>query len=355
MNYLMSWEEATNMVKACRMSLRSSTYDGQISVISGDGKVAGMLVMRFGLWRFVRMESMRSPKGGVSIRGVFYRGGEFIPKEVVESLSGDEIAKISGGEPGEASPGFSGQMANPAGVDTFEQYRDSSGNWTPERAAMHARIISGIMSGKTPVDRPVAYLLGGGPASGKSSAIKSGAVVYPENTVKIDPDEIKGEIPEYASMVKAKDSKAAAHVHEESSYVANKIQDTASGGGYNTLLDGTGDSSIEKLSAKIKKMKDSGQRVVANYVTCDTDLAVERAKARAAKTGRMPPESMIRKCHAEVSKIVPQAIKAGLFDEFNLWDTNESGNPRHVASAEGGKLVVHDESLWNRFLSKADQ
>lgn len=40
----------------------------------------------------------RSPKGGITINGVFYRGGQFIPKEVLETLSEEEKEGIKEGK-----------------------------------------------------------------------------------------------------------------------------------------------------------------------------------------------------------------------------------------------------------------
>lgn len=251
-------------------------------------------------------------------------------------------------KPVPVSPG----AVNPKGLDTFEQHQ-VNGKWSPERQKLHKQIVDQHFKGKKPVKNPIAYVLGGGPASGKSSIIKGGHVSIDDNTVHIDSDAIKGMLPEYQQMVDAKDHRAASHVHEESSYIAKMIQAKASGGSYHTLLDGTGNSSLESLSGKVAAMRKAGQRVVAQYVTVPTEIALQRNIERAKKTGRLPPESMLRACHASVSKIVPEAVNAGLFDEFALWDT-ENGVVQ-VASIEGGKFVVHDQALWKKFLDKGQE
>jgi predicted ABC-type ATPase len=233
---------------------------------------------------------------------------------------------------------------------SIEQYTDAKGNWTPERKTLHTNIISESLKGKTPVDKPVAYLMGGGPASGKSSALRDGGVDVPENTVHIDSDEIKAKLPEYQEMTAAGDTRAAAFIHEESSAVSKDLQKQAASGGYNTLLDGTGDGSIESLERKVEVMRSAGQKVVAHYVTVDTETAVQRAMARAQKTGRLVPEQFIRNNHADVSRVAPEAVARGLFDEFTLWDTN-SGTKK-VASAQGSKLTIHDQKAWDAFVAK---
>src|SRR5690606_32553272 len=107
--------------------------------------------------------------------------------------------------PGQSS-GFKGKPANPDGKDTFSQYRKPDGSWTPERAALHDKIVKDVLSKATPVKngKAVGVLMGGGPASGKSSAINSGKVQLEKNVVHIDSDEIKKSIPEYQQMSKSK-------------------------------------------------------------------------------------------------------------------------------------------------------
>jgi predicted ABC-type ATPase len=247
--------------------------------------------------------------------------------------------------------GFKGEPANPSGHDTATQFKLPNGAYTPERKALHDSIVNETLKGKTPVDKPIGFIMGGGPASGKSRILETGLVKIPANTVHIDSDQVKAKLPEYQEGVKSKDPKAAAFVHEESSDVAKNIQKTASNKSFHTLLDGTGDSSPENLEKKIKVMRDAGQKVVGHYVTVDTETAVQRSNERAKKTGRYVPEAFIRETHANVSRIVPEAIKRGLFDEFHLWDTS-TNPPSHVAIARGTELVVHDHKAWNKFLSK---
>jgi predicted ABC-type ATPase len=239
---------------------------------------------------------------------------------------------------------------NPAGLDTFEQHQ-KDGQWSPERQALHQKIIDKHFSGKKPaVGQAIAYVLGGGPASGKSSIIHAGHVSVDPDAIHIDSDAIKGELPEYNEMVGSKDDRAAAFAHEESSYIGKLIQEKASRSGYHTLLDGTGDSSFESLKKKIDLMKASGQKVVGHYVTVPTEVAIARNAERAKKTGRLPPVKMLRACHAGVSQIVPKALEAGLFDEFDLWDT-ETGVKR-VATVRNGQTQILDQGLWGKFLAK---
>ena len=242
---------------------------------------------------------------------------------------------------------------NPKGKDSEGQHSSRTGGYSKARQALHKEIIDAHFQGKTPVSKPTGYLMGGGPASGKSGIIKSGQVSVPKNTVTIDSDHIKSLLPEYRKGVVGKDSTAAAFAHEESSYLSKQIHSKATKGSFNSLLDGTGDSGLDSLGKKVKKIRDGGGTVVAHYVSVPTKVAIKRNRKRAAKTGRLPPETMLKNTHKAVSAVVPKAIKAGLYDKITIWDTN--GKPVKVASAEGTKLQIHDSVKFKRFTKKGKE
>lgn len=286
-------------------------------------------------------------------------GGGFQPGNTCRNASagGSTHNPAAGTKPASlsanASPARSYPPANPNGRSTLERFKDAQGNWTPERQQLHESIIQRAFVGKTPVESPIGLLMGGGPASGKSTVIKGGGLTLDPNTVTIDSDEAKKGIPEYLDMTAKKDLGAARFVHEESSHIAKQTMKRAAGGQYNLMLDGTGNGSLDQLARKVDVLRSTGHRVVAHYVTVDTETAVERSNQRALKTGRMVPSDFIRANHRAVSQVVPKAIQAGLFDEFTLWDTNE-GESRAIARATGRKLEVLDANAWANFLTKGE-
>jgi predicted ABC-type ATPase len=229
----------------------------------------------------------------------------------------------------------------------------SPDDWTPQRQEMHRQIIADATAGVPASEEPTFYMMGGGPAAGKSSIIRSGDVKHPEKHVLANPDEFKLDIPEYRDGLAAMDFKAAANAHEESSYLNKRVMAAARGNSQDVVWDGTGNHSIEKLESQVKPFRDAGYKVQADYVTCDTDQAVSRAVARAKKEGREVPEPEIRRTHASVSQIWPEAVRRGLFDQSDLYDTNAGGKPVRIASARGTKLTIHDEAAYQRFLDKA--
>lgn len=235
--------------------------------------------------------------------------------------------------------------------ETINLYRNPDGSWDPARQQLHDDIIAQHFEGKTPVDNPVGYMLGGGTAAGKSTALRAGNMVIPENTVKVDSDKIKFMLPEMQQLLDEGNPAAAAVVHEESSYLSKLIAAKAGEGGYNVLLDGTGNSSLTKLTGKVNSLRASGQTVEAFYVTVDTQTAIQRAVSRAQRTGRMVPISVIEWNHKAVSRTFPLAVEAGLFDKFQLWDNNGS-SPVLIAEGYGSQITVYDWGLYNAFLDK---
>ncbi len=274
----------------------------------------------------------------------------------------DQKAHGSGGAstgiPGEAGQGnikitsdmaadFQGGSAAPH----LRQKPDGSYEFTPERQALHDKIVADAVSGVPTSADPTYYVMGGGPAAGKSTMLKDSKVSIPskDKAVQVNPDDVKEKLPEWDRM--QGDTNRAAYTHEESSYIAKRIQAAAFETNRDVVADGTGDSSVSSMSNKIKKARDANYRVVGNYATVPTQVAIDRANARGARTGRYVPESVIRGTHAGVSDVLPKI--ASQFDEINLFDT--TGDLVLLASGKNGKFTVNDQDGYNAFLAKAGE
>jgi predicted ABC-type ATPase len=274
----------------------------------------------------------------------------------------DQKAHGSGGKstgiPGEAGQGnikitsdmaadFQGGSAAPH----LRQNQDGSYEFTPERQALHDKIVSDAVSGVPTSADPTYYVMGGGPAAGKSTMLKDSKVSIPskDKAVQVNPDDVKEKLPEWDRM--QGDTNRAAYTHEESSYIAKRIQAAAFETKRDVVADGTGDSSVSSMSNKIKKARDANYRVVGNYATVPTQVAIDRANARGARTGRYVPESVIRGTHAGVSDVLPKIVSQ--FDEVNLFDT--TGDLVLLASGKNGKFTVNNQDGYNAFLAKAGE
>ena len=224
------------------------------------------------------------------------------------------------------------------------------GVWTDERRELHAEIYNKLLAGAEPVSNPVFVLLGGGSASGKSTLTAGGLAEIPGSIVRVDSDQIKAMLPEYAEA-SGKDARAAAFVHDESAYMAKELAAIASGRGYNTMLDGTGNGSEGGLAGKVGIARDRGMKVVAVYATTDLDTALKRNAERAKTDGRMVPNSFLRYSHSQVSALFPRFVANGSFDEAHLYDTTVDA--KKIATYQNGSLEVHDPKAYRKFLDKA--
>jgi predicted ABC-type ATPase len=237
----------------------------------------------------------------------------------------------------------------------YGQMVDGQFRYSPDRVEqVHDVYVGQQIRQGVPVERPTATIMGGGPASGKSTVINSGDVKLPKGHVLVNPDDAKDMIPEYRAGVAAKDFNAAAFAHEESSDMAKRLMRESLDGSYNTVLDGTGDGSFDGLSRKIASAREHGAtRIVGEYVTLDTDEAVRRAAVRAAESVRGVPEEVIRGTHAAVSDVFPKAAAGDLFDELRLYDNNFS-TPVLIYEKVAGVERVIDADAYRQFLAKAN-
>jgi predicted ABC-type ATPase len=233
--------------------------------------------------------------------------------------------------------------------------------FSEERQALHEQIIDELVSGVPKSENPTLYMLGGGPASGKSTFLNSGATDVPSGSsaVQINADTIKERLPEYERMVKGPDSdffNAAQFSHEESSMLAKEVQRRAIALGKDIVLDGTGDSAIGKLASKVEQARQQGYTVKATYVTIPTETAVERANKRAlGSSARYVPSEIVRETHRAVSDTFDLALKGNLFDSVTLWDNTTKGAPKLLATGNTKGYEIKDQAGYKSFLDKRDE
>lgn len=232
------------------------------------------------------------------------------------------------------------------------------GQWNSARQKIHDNIIKEYFKGEQVKADDYVYMLGGAGANGKSTLTESGKLPHPKGALIVDPDKIKGMIPEYKMMLDSNDkylsARAANFVHEESSYISKEIRKRAFDNEISTVLDGVNDGSAEKIhdnAELIRKM--TGKKVRADYVSLDTDLSIDLALKRAKKTGRMVPLERLRADNKAISAEFGTVLKNKSFDELFLWDTNENGKPRLILSQIKGIVKIYDNDLYERFLRKA--
>ncbi len=244
--------------------------------------------------------------------------------------------------------------------NSLEGYLDENGKLTPEREAVHQEIINTMLRDKIPVEgQATMTMLGGGPASGKSSVLNPDTSGDP-HAVTIDPDAMKAMLPGYKEMA-AKSSDAASYYHEESSALAKRFYEVAASRNLNIIYDGTGDGSEASVQKKIDTARAAGHKVVGKYVTIDTETAVARNQKRyddavaEGKTPRLVPADYVRATHAKVTDIA--VSKAADFDELEIWDNNGArGQQKLIAKGGSGSgLKAVDTKAFQSFLDKGSR
>lgn len=243
--------------------------------------------------------------------------------------------------------------------NSLDGFLDENGNLTPEREAVHKQIIDDLLKGKIPVEgQATMTMLGGGPASGKSSVMNPDTS-NDKHAVTIDPDMMKKLLPGFKELAE-KDTRAADFFHEESSALAKRFSETAYKENYNVIYDGTGDGSNKSVQKKIDAARAQGYRVEAKYVSIDTEEAVRRNQKRyddavaRGETPRLPPVQMVVNTHTKCTDI--SVSMASQFDKIEIWDNNGArGQQKMVATGGGGKgltAVKGQEAAFDRYLSK---
>lgn len=297
-------------------------------------------------------------------------GGRFAPKGGGSDSSNTEPAPVSQLKPQESpdsnvassheelkkiyenkAPEAAKMLIEIPELDTQKLYLDKNGNYSNERANFQKGIINNFLNeGST--NFGTSYFLGGAPATGKSSIESSGMVKFPEGILRVDPDKIKEQLPEYNKMLQGKHYESAAKVHEESSKISKELVANAANRKMDVLVDAVGDGSYEKIVEKVNQQKEAGKNVVAHYVTTDLQTSLDRAQLRAEKSGRYVPPSYIKEMHKEISAVFPKLASNNVFHELHLYDNNGS-SPKLIYSKVAGKETIHDSNAYKKFLDKS--
>jgi predicted ABC-type ATPase len=229
----------------------------------------------------------------------------------------------------------------------------SAGNPKPERVAtVHKKILDKAFETARPYapgEQKVAIVTMGAPASGKSSIVGD---VVDERWVRVDPDAIKEQLPEYETAIEAGAKNAAKMAHEESSYLARQIRGRAIAEGYPVMIDGTG-RNAKSHEDLIDKLHAHGYEVHLVMADLDEETGIARMKARAEDVGRYVPDNIVIESYRTIpgnfERIAQKADTFRLFDTRGasaklVWSRDEAGSPE----------MVHDEERVAEFKARAE-
>lgn len=164
-----------------------------------------------------------------------------------------------------------------AGKGTNEIF-EKDGKYSPERVQLHQRIIDSYFKGKKPQKNPKLIFVGGGSASGKTTASDEAAEILQHDSVDLNVDEIRPLMPEYGAVV---GSLNIGRLNEEAGYIRDMIIAKAIDGKYNMALDGTGGGSAVTALEEADK---GGFQTSFFYVHRPSAEAAAAAVARASRT-----------------------------------------------------------------------
>lgn len=258
----------------------------------------------------------------------------------------------------------------PLGKTTEDVWKDSkTGEWSKDRERWHQAMAVKAIAGKTaPIGRkPIAIIMGGGTASGKST-LSNKLIGEQPNYVRIDADVLKPTIPEFDQLRAQEGNQesetrsrnpnlATTRVHEESSYLAKLILAKAAARGLDVIYDAT--SSGKGMPLMINKLKSEGYAVHMLFADVPEAIAAERAKQRAADPsdpagyGRHIPLDALHNTHVMSAANFMMMKDSNLLSSSKLYDTTGDSPKLVYSGGKGEKGKVHDAKVWEYYTKKA--
>jgi hypothetical protein len=239
---------------------------------------------------------------------------------------------------------------------TLAQHTLEGGSLTPEREALHRRIIEQFTAGHASQEEPRALFTAGGSASGKT-ALYERIPGAPKDAVIVDPDKVRVLLPEYDLLQAAgRGDIAAGATHAEASGLAKDITNVALAGRQNVIVDGVGGGEPGKFADKIAKVRDQGYATEVRYAHTPLSEAERRNQVRYEKTGRFVAPDILRAKHAEVAARYQEVRKLpGV--KIKVYNTGVPKETKRIplvsSQSEKGTLTVRDLASQRDFEAKA--
>ena len=182
-------------------------------------------------------------------------------------------------------------------LNTLPQTKDKHFNkktnrYSKERRELHRKIINSFIDDVVCIQQkePIAILMGGSPASGKSTFLRKYApYLLKEDLLRIDADEVRSMLPEYEGW-------NASQTHLETKDIVNTLLSDRTIGipcEYDLIYDGTMNNT-KSYKPLIQLLKDLGYKIFVVYIdNVPYDTIINRALQRYKKSGRFVPLEVI--------------------------------------------------------------
>ena len=214
-------------------------------------------------------------------------------------------------------------------------FKNPDGSYTLERIALHAKILSGILTQEAVAkakpaagEAPTFTMIGGRAGSGKSYFTQAGIVG--DNNLVLDNDSIKAQLPGFAGW-------NAGLYHEEASDIFEMADSIARGLGLNVAHDATM-KTYTSAQRRVDTYKEQGYKIRGLYMFCPPQEAAQRAIDRfmmapkegslAGSTGRYVPPSYVLSSHTN------EASFDALRDSTDSWEIYTSFGTQHAQRPE---------------------
>jgi len=220
-------------------------------------------------------------------------------------------------------------------VNSLEQtkskhFNEKTKKYSPARQKLHKEILNEFKDNLVCIesDEPIAILMGGSPASGKSTFLKKYApYLLSEELLRIDADEVRSMLPEYEGW-------NASQTHLETKDIVNTLLSDRTIGlpcNFDLIYDGTMNNTKSYLPL-IKILKELGYKIYVVYIdNVPKDVIVDRALKRYQKSGRFVPLEVIDDFFSKGKSALNEIKK-----EVDGYMIVDGGNNNYNIIEEGG-------------------
>jgi predicted ABC-type ATPase len=224
-------------------------------------------------------------------------------------------------------------------IETLPQTKTlnlENGEYTDERKELHKEIIKEAKKGVTCITKgkPIAVLMGGSPASGKTTFLKKyRPYLLLNNLFKVDADEVRAKLPEYKGW-------NASQTHKETGDIVKTLISDRNIGIpclFDFIYDGTM-TSVEKYESLIQFLKKEGYIIYIVFMgNIDKNVVKKRALERYKSSGRFVPMGVIDEFYETGEKTLNTLKKQ--VDGYIVVDASSDS---YEIMEEGGKRLPNE-------------
>lgn len=227
---------------------------------------------------------------------------------------------------------------------------EGASRWTPERRALHDKLLSEAEGTYTPSPerqaqrnagaRPELVMLMGGPGAGKTTALDRFVKSRPGDFLYINADDFKPKLLEYG-VIAGDDAiwrAAATTTHEESSYLSKALLARSFSRKADMIFDGSL-GNVDRAVAMAEKAKSLGYRVSLHYIEAPMAVGLARIKAR-GESGpkgqrRYVPEGFARESYGKMGAAFDRLRKDPNVDAWAWYKVPTAASPAERFSRGG--------------------